>query len=114
MTPLKYHEYKKDYDMDVHIKVFKVMIKTNGETINEEIKNMFNFKLNDNASYWCNNYMRNHPHYRFANLEHVFCKHYMIVHNDEQMYLQLKNLKHETTKKVEVYYEKSLKLVNSL
>jgi hypothetical protein len=51
MTPLKYHEYKKDYDMDVHIKVFKVMIKTNGETINEEIKNMFNFKLKDNASY---------------------------------------------------------------
>ncbi len=94
MKPLKYHEYKKDSNMDVHIKIFKVTIKTNGETINEEITNMFNFKLKDNASYWCNNNMKNHPRYRFVDLEHVFCKQYKIVHNDEQMYLQFKNLKH--------------------
>jgi hypothetical protein len=114
MRPLKYHEYKKDSDMDVHVKVFKVTIEINSEMINEEITNMFNFKLKDNASDWCNNYMRNHPHYKFVDLEHAFCKHYMIVHNDEQMYLQFKNLKHETTKRVEVYYERLLKLTNSL
>jgi hypothetical protein len=112
--PLKYHEYKKDSNMDVHVKVFKATIKTNGETINEEITNMFNFKLKDNASNWCNNYMRNHPHYRFVDLEHTFCKHYKIIHNDEQMYLQLKNLKYGTTKKVEVFFERLLKLANNL
>jgi hypothetical protein len=114
MRPLKYHEYKKGSYMDVHIKKFIVTIKANGEMINEEITNMFNIKLKDNASDWCNNYMKNHPHYRIVDLEHAFCKHYMIVYNDEQMYLQLNSLKHETTKKVHVYYERLLKLTNNL
>jgi hypothetical protein len=34
--------------------------------------------------------------------------------NDEQVYLQLKNMKHEKNEKVEVYYERLLKLANNL
>ncbi len=34
--------------------------------------------------------------------------------NDEHVYLLLKNLKQESTKRVEVYYETLLKLANSL
>ncbi len=30
--------------------------------------------LKDNASNWRNNYMRDHPNYRFTNLEQAFCK----------------------------------------
>jgi hypothetical protein len=37
-----------------------------------------------------------------------------IVHNDEQVYVQLKNMKQEKNERVEVYYERLLKLANSL
>ncbi len=58
--PLNYLKYKKDFDLDVCVRVFKVAIKVNGETINEQITNLFNFMLKDNAFDQCNNYMRNH------------------------------------------------------
>jgi hypothetical protein len=72
--PLNYLEYKKNYDPDVHVRVFKAAIKVNNETTNEEIKNMFNFTLKNNAFNWFNNYIRSNPNYRYADLEQVFCK----------------------------------------
>ncbi len=33
MRPLNYHEYKKDYDPNVHVRVFKAIIKANNETV---------------------------------------------------------------------------------
>lgn len=42
--------------------LFKSIIKAKS---NEETTNLFNFTLKDNASNWCNNYMRNHPNYKF-------------------------------------------------
>jgi hypothetical protein len=48
--PLNYLEYKKDFDLGVHVQVFKVTIRVNGETVDEEITNMLNFTLKDNAS----------------------------------------------------------------
>jgi hypothetical protein len=50
----------------------------------------------------------------FAKLQLVFCKRYKKVHNDEQVYLQLKNMKQKKNEIVEVYYEILLKLANSL
>jgi hypothetical protein len=35
--------------MNIHVQVFKVVIKINGEIIDEEIANLFNFTLKDNA-----------------------------------------------------------------
>lgn len=50
MKPLlNYPPYKKNFDLDVHVQVFKIVIKTNGEMINVEITNLFNFTLIDNA-----------------------------------------------------------------
>jgi len=72
--PLNYLEYKKGFDFDVHGQVFETIIKANGEAINEEITNFFNFTLKDNASNWFNNYMKDHPNYRFTNLKQAFCK----------------------------------------
>jgi hypothetical protein len=72
--PLNYHKYKKDYDLDGHVRVFKVFIKVNGEMVDEEIANLFNFTLRDNAFKWCNNYMQDHPNYRFVKFNKVFCQ----------------------------------------
>jgi hypothetical protein len=56
--PLIYPKHKKDFDQNVHVRVFKVVIKVNDQIIDiEEIVNMFNFTLRNNASDWCNNYM---------------------------------------------------------
>jgi hypothetical protein len=48
--PLNYLEYKKDFDSDAHVRIFKADIKANDETIDEEIINLSNFTLKDNAS----------------------------------------------------------------
>lgn len=42
---------KKNYNMDVHVWIFEATIKTNGETLDEEITNLFNFTFKGNASY---------------------------------------------------------------
>jgi hypothetical protein len=44
----------------------------------------------------------------------AFCERYKKIQNDEQVYLQLKNMKQEKNERVEVYYERLLKLANSL
>jgi hypothetical protein len=41
----------------------------------------------------------------FVELQLNFCERYKKVQNDEQVYLQLKNMKHEKNEIVEVYYE---------
>ncbi len=58
--------------------------------------------------------MQDNPNHRFVDLKQAFCRYYMIMQNDEQVYLQLKNLKLESTERIKVYYAIILKLVNSL
>jgi hypothetical protein len=66
--------------------LFKVVIKVKNEMIDEEITNLFNFTLKNNASNCCNSYMRDHPNYRFTNLEQVFCRCYQTIYNNELWY----------------------------
>ncbi len=82
--------------------------------VNEKIVNQFNFTLKDNTFDQCNNYIQDHPNYRFVDLEQAFCKRYQSMQNDELVYLKLKNLKRKSIERVEVYYERLLKLTNSL
>jgi hypothetical protein len=49
----------------------------------------------------------------FVELQLAFHYRFGIIQNDEQIYTQLKNMKHEENEKVEVYYERLLKLANS-
>jgi hypothetical protein len=70
--PLNYLEYKKNFDLDVHVQIFKATIKVNNEMVDEEITNMFNFTLRNNAYNWCKNYIRSNPNYRFTDLEQAF------------------------------------------
>jgi hypothetical protein len=58
--------------------------------------------------------MGDYPNCTFAKLKLTFCKRFITIHNDEQVYLQLKNMKQEKNEKVEAYYERLLKLTNSL
>ncbi len=48
--PLNYLEYVKDSNPNVHVKVFKAAIKTNSETNDAKIVNVFNFSLRDIVS----------------------------------------------------------------
>jgi hypothetical protein len=41
----------------------------------------------------------------FSKLTHAFCKYHQKTQNDKQIYMELKNMKEEETKRVEVYYE---------
>jgi hypothetical protein len=104
----------KDFNPNVHVRVFKATIRANGETKDVEIINIFSFTFKDIVSDWCNNYMGDYPNYTFAKLQ-LFCyKWFIIFQNDEQLYLQLKNMKEEKNERVEVYYDRLLKLANSL
>jgi hypothetical protein len=44
---LKYLEYVKDFDLNAHVRVFKVVIRTNSETNDAKFVNMFSFTLKD-------------------------------------------------------------------
>jgi hypothetical protein len=44
---LRYPNFKKDVDLDVHVKVFNFVIKLNAETSEEYIINVFNYMLRD-------------------------------------------------------------------
>jgi hypothetical protein len=91
-TPLNYPKYKKNFDPNAHVQVFKADIKTNIEIVNEEITNLLNFTLRDNTFNWCNNYMRNNPNYRFADLEQAFCRQYQIMKMMNMYIYSLKTL----------------------
>jgi hypothetical protein len=47
----------KDFNPNVHVRVFKATIRANGETKDVEIINIFSFTFKDIVSDWCNNYM---------------------------------------------------------
>jgi hypothetical protein len=91
--PFNYPEYVKDFGPDVHVKVFKAAIRANNEKDDAKIINVFNFTLRDIVSNWCNNYMGDYLHCTFVELQLTFCKRYRKVQNDEQVYLQLENMK---------------------
>jgi hypothetical protein len=111
---LQYPTYVKDTDLNVHIKVFKKAIKTNGETMKVDIINLFSFTFRDNIFEWGENYIQDHPKCTFEELEHAFCKQFKIVKNNEEVYMQLQNIQQQTIESVKVYYEHLLKLANYL
>jgi hypothetical protein len=46
-SPLKYPNYKKDANPNVHVTMFQVAIRVNGETFEEYIINAFNYTLRE-------------------------------------------------------------------
>jgi hypothetical protein len=52
---LKYLDFKKGVDLDVHVKVCNYAIKENAKTFEEYIINAFSYTLRDTTSDWCHN-----------------------------------------------------------
>jgi hypothetical protein len=58
--------------------------------------------------------MQSHSKCTFVELEAAFYKQYPKVQIDEQVYMALRIIKQTSNKKMEVYYERILKLANYL
>ncbi len=71
---LQYPTYVKNTDPYAHIRIFKKTIKTNGETMEANIINLFGFTFKDNISKWGEKYIQNHRNCIFEELEQTFCK----------------------------------------
>ncbi len=70
--------------------------------------NLFCFTLRDVILEWGENFAISFK------LEVAFCKHFRTIQNNEQVYMAFTVIKQSNDKKVEVYYERILKLVNRL
>ncbi len=110
----KYPDLKKNVDPNVHVKMFNYVVKVNAKTSEKYIINAFRYTLWDTTSEWCHNYMSKFLNCIFSKLTQAFCKHHRKTQNDEQIYMELKNTKQEETEKMEVYYERILKLAHGL
>jgi hypothetical protein len=92
---LKYLDFKKDVDPNVHVIVFNSIVKTNVETFEKYIINAFSYMLRDMTSNWCHNYMSEFLDYIVLELTHTFYKRHQKIQNDEQIFVELKNMKQE-------------------
>jgi hypothetical protein len=111
---LNYPDFKKDDDLNLHVTVFNFVVKANAENSKEYIINVFSYMLKDTPLDWFHNYMLKFLNCTFSKLTQAFCKCHRNIQNDEQMYMELKNMKQEETKRVEVYYEWIQKLAHGL
>jgi hypothetical protein len=68
----KYHDFKKNVDPDVHVRMFNFVVKANAETSEEYIINAINYMLKDMASNWCHNYMSEFFNILFQSLHRHF------------------------------------------
>ncbi len=94
--------------------MFNLVIKKNAKTSKEYIIIAFSYMLRDTSLDWCHNYVSKFHDCTFLELTHAFCKCHWKTQNDEQIYMELKNMKHEEIERVEVYYEQIKKLVHGL
>jgi hypothetical protein len=70
--------------------------------------------IKDNIFEWGENFVQDHPNCTFEELGQAFCKQFKIVKNDEEVYMQLRNIQQEIVEPIEIYYECLLKLANYL
>jgi hypothetical protein len=94
---LKYPDFKKNVDLNVHVKVFNSVIKTNAKSFEENIINAFSYTLRNTTINWCHNYISKFLDYNFLELTHAFCKCHRKTQNDEQIYMELKHMRQEET-----------------
>jgi hypothetical protein len=59
MVVLKYLDFKKDVDLNAHVRVFNFVMKANAETPKKYIINVFSYMLRNITLNWCHNYMSN-------------------------------------------------------
>ena len=111
---LSYPVYEESKDPDSHVQVFEIAIYTNRETEEGDKINLFGYTLRDNVQDWYSNFRKLHPKVDYQGLLAAFCKRFRKVQNDAQAYNMLKNIEQKRDEKVQQYYERFAKLVNSL
>jgi hypothetical protein len=113
-STLKYLDDKKCANPNAHVKVFNIAIRANGETFKEYIINAYNYTLRKTTSNWCHKYMLDFPNCILSDLTQVFCKRHQEIQNDEQIYMEFKNIKQKEIEWVEVYSKCIQKLAHGL
>jgi hypothetical protein len=79
---LPYPPYVKSTNPYAHVWVFRIVIKANGETKNEDIVNMLIFTLCDTIVKWSYDFLTEHCNNIFAKLEHIInCSNLQITMN---------------------------------
>jgi len=68
MVVLKYPNFEKDVDPNVHVSMFNFVVKINAKTFKKYIINVFSYVLRNMTSEWCHNYMSKFPNYTFSKL----------------------------------------------
>jgi hypothetical protein len=117
VTPFHFHGhpiYNVRNDLDAHVQVLQKAIEANGERNDLNIVNIFCFTLRDAILEWAEIFMQSHLKCTFAKLEATFCKRYWKVQTYKHVYMALRIIKQTLDEKMEVYYERILKLVNYL
>jgi len=74
MIALKYPNFKKDVDPNVHVTMFNSKVKANAYTFDKYGINVFSYMLRDMALDWCHNYMSKFLDCIFLELTHAFYK----------------------------------------
>jgi len=70
----KYPNFKKDVDLDAHVRMFNFVVKANVKTFEKYIISAFSYTFKDMTSDWCHNYMSEFPNCIFSKLTQAFCK----------------------------------------
>jgi len=76
---LKYPNFKKNADPNVHVRVFNSIMKVNVATSEKYIINAFNYMLKNMTLNWGHNYMSKFPNFTFLELTQTFCKHHQKI-----------------------------------
>ncbi len=71
---LKYPNFKKNVDPNVHVRMFNSIMKVNVTTSEKYIINVFNYTLKNMTLNWGHNYMSKFPNLTFLELTQTFCK----------------------------------------
>jgi hypothetical protein len=90
---LKYFDFRKDVDPNVHVRLFNSTVKINAETSKIYTIIAFSYTLRDTTSKWYHNYMWEFLEYIFSKLTQAFYKCHWKIQNDKQIYMELKNMK---------------------
>ncbi len=70
----KYPDFRKEVDLNAHVRMFNFIVKENPIFFKEYINNVFSYMLRDITLDWCHNYMSKFPNYMFLEFTHAFCK----------------------------------------
>ena len=111
---LPYPPFKDSKDPDAHVWVFLTTAQANRETNVAELINLFRYSLREGASEWFSNYITDFPNTTFNDLITAFRKRYRMINSEEKAYKQLHQLIQQPRKKIEVYYERLMKIANLL